>query len=292
MGSACEVVVDVATQQNAMDLAKLAIGEVKRIEAKYSRYQTDSLVWKINQQAGLGWTDCDDETLSLLDFADRLHQSSDGLFDITSGLLRKAWNFSSEVVPDGAMLQGLCARIGWRYLEHNGASVRLAMAGMELDFGGFGKEYAADRAATLLVTQGATSGYVNLAGDMRIIGAKPSGEPWQMGIQDPRKKDQIVATIPVWDGALATSGDYERYFESDGKRYCHILSPRTGMPVSHWRSVSVLAPLAVVAGGCSTIAMLLEEMAIDFLEESGFSYLAIDSQGAMYQNRSATPDRH
>jgi thiamine biosynthesis lipoprotein len=154
---------------------------------------------------------------------------------------------------------------------------------MELDFGGFGKEYAADRAAEVLIGKGAQHGYVNLAGDMRILGPKPNGQPWQIGIQNPRDPGRVVATIPVERGALATSGDYERFFELDGKRYCHIIDPKRGFPVTYWRSISVLAPVAIVAGSCTTITMLKERAGLEFLESTGMDYLAIDQAGEIYQ---------
>jgi thiamine biosynthesis lipoprotein len=153
---------------------------------------------------------------------------------------------------------------------------------MELDFGGFGKEYAADRAATMMAARGAKHGYVNLAGDLRVLGPKPDGAPWMIGIQDPRRRGEVIATIPVYQGGLATSGDYERYFELEGQRYCHILDPNTGWPVTHWRTVSVLAPLAVVAGNCSTIAMLKQADGLAFLQASGMNFLAMDQHGAIH----------
>jgi thiamine biosynthesis lipoprotein len=118
---------------------------------------------------------------------------------------------------------------------------------------------------------------------MRVIGPKPDGTPWMVGIQDPRKKDGVIATIPIERGALATSGDYERYFELDGKRYCHVIDPRTAQPVTYWSSVSVLAPVAIAAGSCSTIAMLKQADGLAFLAASGWSYLAIDQQGEMHR---------
>jgi thiamine biosynthesis lipoprotein len=153
---------------------------------------------------------------------------------------------------------------------------------MEIDFGGFGKEYAADRAAAILLKLGQRHGYINLGGDMRFIGPQADGSPWSIGIQDPRRKAAIVATVPISHGALTTSGDYERYFELDGKRYCHILDPRTGYPVQAWRSVSILAPLAIAAGSCATIAMLKNEMAVDFLDSTEMAYLAIDGEGQLH----------
>lgn len=282
MASTCEVRLAAASAQQAEALAQGAVDEVRRIETKYSRYRQDSIVSRINAAAGMGegaWVECDSETQALLGYADALHAASGGLFDITSGVLRRAWDFRRAVLPDPERLRALCALIGWQRVERAQAAVRLPVCGMELDFGGFGKEYAADRAAAILAAQGVAHGYVNLGGDLRILGPQLDGSPWWIGIQDPRDPGKVAASLPVWSGALATSGDYERFFELDGRRYCHILDPRSGQPAIHWRSVSVLAPLAVAAGGCATIAMLKQADGLAFLEQSGMAYLALDGTG-------------
>jgi thiamine biosynthesis lipoprotein len=282
MACACEVVVAVHTENEAQQLAKIAIDEVKRIEAKFSRYLTDSIVARVNKAAGLDAVECDEETWSLLEFSDALHKSSDGLFDITSGVLRRVWNFRAAKVPSERELQEVLPLIGWGKVERTNHTVRLPKVGMELDFGGFGKEYAADRAGALLEKNGLLHGYVNLAGDIRVVGPKPDASPWMFGIQDPRNKDRILATIPVERGGLATSGDYERFFEVNAQRYCHVLNPLSGMPVTYWRTVSVVAPLAVLAGNCTTIAMLKESEALTFLKSTGLNYLAVDQSGVIH----------
>lgn len=287
MASRCEVQLAARDEAEAGRLAQHAIDEVRRIEHKYSRYRPDSIVSRINAAAGTDWVECDDETTALFGYADALFDASGGLFDITSGVLRRAWDFRRERVPDEAELAPLLSLIGWRKVVREAQKIRLPDAGMELDFGGFGKEYAVDRAAALLAAQGVASGYVNLGGDLRVIGPQPDGRPWPIGIQDPRKSDRIIATLPVSSGALTTSGDYERFFELDGRRYCHILDPRDGQPVTAWRSVSVLAPLAIAAGSCSTIAMLKQADALSFLDGSGMAYLAIDSLGALHHKNIA-----
>ena len=281
MASRCELRIGAPDAQAAERLAQQAIAEVRRIETKYSRYRPDSIVSRINAAAGGEAVRCDDETMSLMGYAAALHGASDGLFDITSGVLRRAWDFRQPKVPAARVLQPLLALVGWSKVECGGQEVRLRQAGMEIDFGGFGKEYAADRAATLLADAGVRHGYVNLGGDMRFIGPDLDGRPWSIGIQDPRGPDGVIASIPVSSGALATSGDYERFFEIDGRRYCHILDPRDGMPVRYWRSVSVLAPMAIAAGSCSTIAMLKQRDGVDFLNASEMGYLAVDDQGQM-----------
>jgi thiamine biosynthesis lipoprotein len=152
---------------------------------------------------------------------------------------------------------------------------------MEIDFGGIGKEYAADRAGAALVEHGARHGFVNLGGDVRVIGPAPDGTPWRIAVQHPRgAAGEILAHLDVTSGALATSGDYERYFVVEGRRYCHIMDPRTGWPVTAWQSVSVVAPLAVAAGACTTIAMLHDvEAGLEFLQAQGVRYLAVDATG-------------
>ncbi|MCX7174425.1 MAG: FAD:protein FMN transferase [Proteobacteria bacterium] len=284
MGSGCEVVLAMDNEQEARLLAQAAIDEVNRIEVKYSRYRPDSIVSRINAAAGLDPVDCDDETWALLEYAEALFQSSNGLFDITSGVLRQAWDFKLPRIPSEDELARVRRLIGWSRVERNKRRIHLPLAGMEMDFGGFGKEYAADRAGAILAERGVRHGYVNLAGDMRVLGPKPDGQPWMMGILDPRRKDRLLATIPVVQGGLATSGDYERFFELDGRRYCHVLDPRSGQPVTHWRTVSVLAPLAVVAGNCTTIAMLKQADGLTFLEASGMTYLAMDQHGVVHMN--------
>ncbi|MFM7005368.1 MAG: FAD:protein FMN transferase [Limnohabitans sp.] len=282
MGSACEVVLAAASLEEAQVLGQVAIDEVLRIERKYSRYTSDSVIAQINRQAALAPVACDDETWSLFLFASQLFEKSDGLFDITSGVLRKAWNFKQAQVPSADMLDNLLPLIGWQKVIMKDQRIALSLQGMEVDLGGFGKEYAADRAAQMLKEKGVASGYVNLAGDMRFLGPKPSGEPWLIGIQDPRHPDQVIATLPISHGGLATSGDYERYFESNGQRYCHVLNPLTGWPVKHWRTVSVTAPLAVLAGCTTTMAMLKEAQGLSFLKSTGFDFLAIDHDGVVH----------
>lgn len=284
MASRCEIRLAAPEGHAAEELAQAAIAEVRRIERTYSRYRADSIVSRINAAAGRYRVECDEETAQLLDYADHLYRASGGLFDITSGVLRRAWDFRQPRVPHARELAPLLALVDWPAVQREEGAVFLPRAGMEIDFGGFGKEYAADRACALLQERGVKHGYVNLGGDMRFIGPQPDGRLWSIGIQDPRKADGIAASIAVSQGALTTSGDYERFFDVDGKRYCHVLNPRTGMPVSYWRSVSVLAPLAVLGGSVSTIAMLKEDDGLSFLAASGLAYFAIDGTGQAHHH--------
>ena len=285
-----EVVTVAATPAQAQRQMAAAVEEVLRIEGKFSRYRDDSVVSHINREAGSGTpVPCDEETGALLDFAAALFKESGGLFDITAGVLRQAWDFRTPRVPDESTLAGLLARVGFAHLQREHHTARLPFAGMEIDFGGFGKEYAADRAAQALRERGAIGGYVNLGGDIAAIGPQEDGTPWQIGINDPRDPSQLIATIPLTRGGLATSGDYERYFDLDGQRYCHILNAHTGQPVRYWRSVSVLAPMCIAAGALSTIAMLKERAGESFLQERRVTFLAVDPNGLIVNAVGGSP---
>ena len=268
---------------DARRAADAAIADVARIEAKYSRYRDDSLTTRINRAAGGAPVPIDEETAALLHYADRCHAMSDGKFDLTSGVLRRLWDFRAAAphLPDASALAAARALIGWRDVEWDDRAIRLPRAGMEIDFGGLGKEYAADRAATICRERGIASGLVNLGGDVRAIGAQLDGAPWRVGISDPRAPERAIAGVDVVDAAVATSGDYERFVVIDGVRDCHLLDPATAMPVTYWRAVSIVAPLAIVAGSLATIAMLLEARAEAFLTAQDAAWLAVDAAGAI-----------
>jgi thiamine biosynthesis lipoprotein len=282
MAAPNEVQVDCAEARLAVRAAALAIDEVARIEAKYSRYRPESVVSRINSSAGGEAVAIDEETWKLLVFADACHRQSDGLFDATSGVLRRAWRFDAARVPSQAQLAPLLDLVGWERVELTRESVRLPLPGMELDFGGFGKEYAVDRAALALKDAGVENALVNLAGDLAILGPRADGAPWRVGIQDPRRGGFALATLPVRSGALATSGDYERFIEVDGVRHCHILNPRTGCSARGLRSVTVHASSCLVAGSASTIAMLRGAAGgLEWLRSLGLAHLCVLEGGEL-----------
>ena len=271
-----------AEARSADAAARAAVEEVKRIEAKYSRYRHDSLLSRINARAGAGPTDIDEETQQLLAFADACYRQSGGCFDATSGVLRRVWRFNEGPagIPTDEALAAVLPLIGWERVVLGDGTVRLPLRGMELDFGGFGKEYAVDRAALRLRDCGVESGMVNLAGDLAILAPQPGGVPWRVGIRHPRNPDAIIASLPIYSGAIATSGDYERFIEADGVRHCHVLDPRTGRSARGFQSVTVHASSCVLAGSASTIAMLkgaTEGRA--WLESLGLPYLCVLEDG-------------
>jgi thiamine biosynthesis lipoprotein len=287
MASRCEIRLCAPDEATAQRWAQAAIDEVRRIEAKFSRYTDDSVTTAINRAAGGPALQVDEETAALLDFGATLWESSGGRFDLTSGVLRRVWRFESGRLPAQEDVERVLERVGWSKVtwERAARRLRLTCEGMEIDFGGLGKEYAADRAAGVLLAQGARHGFVSLGGDVRALGAAPDGVPWRIGIQHPRADDGVtMGAIDLTTEGLATSGDYERYLELDGQRYCHILDPRTGWPAQHWRSVSVAAPVCVAAGACSTVAMLMpRDEALDFLRAQGVAFLGVDAAGEVWR---------
>jgi FAD:protein FMN transferase len=291
MASVHEIQIAGADARDAKPAADAAIADVLRIEHKYSRYRDDSVTSRINREAGGKAVRIDAETAALLRYADGCHRLSHGRFDLTSGVLRQVWNFRADppVLPDRRDVDRVRTLIDWPAVQWDDHAIRLPRAGMEIDFGGIGKEYAADRAATILQEHRVRHALVNLGGDVRALGAQEDGTPWRVGIRHPRQEGVAIAGIALAAAALATSGDYERFFEIDGRRYCHILDATTGMPVTYWQSVSVVAPLCVMAGSCSTIAMLLQAAAPAFLEAQGVRWLGLRADGQVEGNVAALP---
>lgn len=280
MGSPCEIQLFAEDEILAKHAANTAIADVERLEAFYSRYRSSSFLSAINRVAATGGSIAvDDETAGLLNYAAICYEQSDGLFDISSGILRRAWRFDSGGLPDQLLIESLLEKVGWHKLRWNPPLLEFSIAGMELDFGGVVKEYAADRAASLCRDAGTLHGVINLGGDIKIIGPRGDGSPWRIGVRDPRNKDQTIRTLFLHEGALASSGDYERCIVANGIRYGHILNPKTGWPVRHLAAVSVVGDFCVVAGSASTIAMLKEENGAAWLGDLGLPHLWVDVHG-------------
>ena len=279
MGSPCEVRIHHPDADHARSVTQAVVEEVERLEQRYSRYRPDSLLSRINRVALVGGRiEVDDETALLLDYADTCHRQSDGLFDITSGVLRQAWRFADEGLPDQTLIDSLRARIGWHRVGWSGRTLSFP-AGMEIDFGGIVKEYAVDRACSLCLTAGVRHGIVNLGGDLRVIGPQRDGRPWQIGIQHPRDGTRAAGMLALSSGAATTSGDYARCKIVDGKRYGHVLDPRTGWQVSVLASVTVVAYFCLVAGSASTIAMLRQDRGAEWLRSLGLPHMWVDVRG-------------
>jgi len=280
MGSPCEIQLFTKTGLKAKRVAESVIADVHKLEARYTRYRSDSFLSAINRVASAGGSiKVDEVTTGLLNYAATCYEQSDGLFDITSGILRRAWNFKSGALPDESQIHGLLDKIGWHKLRWKPPVLEFPIPGMEIDFGGVVKEYAVDRAAALCREAGVRHGVVNLGGDIKVIGPRADGSPWRVGIRHPRQKEALIDTILLSEGALASSGDYERCIMIEGVRYGHVLNPKTGWPVRYLSSVSVVGDFCVVAGSASTIAMLMEDKGPAWLDAMGLPHLWVDVHG-------------
>jgi len=279
MGSRCQIQLHAGRDADA--IVRAARDDIERLEHKYSRFRSDSVVSHINASAGdAEGIEVDAETAALLDYADIGHRLSDGLFDVTSGVLRRAWDFRSNRLPTPQQIEALLPLVGWRKVVWERPRIALPRRGMQIDLGGYVKEYAADRVVQLCRGMGARHGFVDLGGDIAVIGPQPEGSPWRVGIRHPRAPQAAIAWVGLSSGAIASSGDYERFMLVDGVRYGHILDPTQGWPVSGLAGVSVIAPQCVVAGTTSTIAMLKGEHAgRAWLAEVGLPHLSVDARG-------------
>jgi thiamine biosynthesis lipoprotein len=271
MASPCELLLHAASDAAAREFGTLVAQEAWRVERKFSRYRDDSVTAWIHAHRNAEIR-VDEETASLIDFASRCLDLSEGLFDITSGLLRQAWKFDgSDRIPQAAAVERLLPLVGFHKVQWHSPNLLLP-AGMELDFGGIGKEYAVDRAYDLLAGRCRAPFLINFGGDLRANRPPPHG-PWQVGIERPDTGRTATMILELQQGALATSGDSHRYLLKNGVRYGHILDPRTGWPVSNSpRSVTVAASSCTEAGLLSTLALLQGAGAAEYLEEQGVRY--------------------
>lgn len=281
MASPCEVLVETSDEQLADRIVAAIHAEATRIERKFSRYLPDNIVARINASRGSP-VEVDAETAALLDYAGACWLLSDGRFDVTSGILRRVWRFDgSDRVPDERSINALLPLIGWGKARWEPPHLTL-VDGMEVDFGGIGKEFAVDRAAAIARAFTGASVLVNFGGDLACTAPRAGDRGWIVGVEDPDAPGGGAPARPARTslelrrGGIATSGDARRFVLRDGHRYGHILDPRTGWPVEGApRSVTVVAPTCTEAGILATLAMLRGADAERFLDDAGVRYWSL-----------------
>ncbi|MDH5426132.1 MAG: FAD:protein FMN transferase [Gammaproteobacteria bacterium] len=278
MASPCECLIATDDEPLARELVALAAAEARRIEQKLSRYKQNNIVHRINHSR-CGEIIVDNETADLLDFSVQCFELSDGLFDITSGVLREVWQFDGgDHIPQPAQVEKVLQRVGWDKVQWQRPRLTLQQ-GMEIDLGGIGKEYAVDQVAKLLKNHSAeTNVLINFGGDLLASGPRINGKPWTVGVDDPsRSGEKTVGGVQLTKGAFATSGDARRYLIKNNIRYSHILNPKTGWPVEQTpRSVSVMAGSCIEAGMLATFALLQGKNARAFLEEQEVPFWMVE----------------
>ena len=266
MASPCELLMEFVDEAAARAVLAASAQCAWRIEGKFSRYRDDNIVARINGARGLP-VDVDEETANLLDFTTRMHGLSEGLFDITSGILRRAWTFDGgERTPSRAELDELLPLVGWNKVRWDRPRITL-QPGMQIDFGGVGKEFAVDQAVRAAGDITSEPVLINFGGDLAVTRARHGDRAWRIGIESASVKSPLAAdVIELFGGALATSGDTHRFITVGGRRLPHILDPRDGRPVRDApHSVTVAAPTCVQAGMLTTLAMLRGAQAEEFL---------------------------
>jgi thiamine biosynthesis lipoprotein len=260
MGTACAIQFRCENQKTALQFLADALGWLGKFEAKFSRFQPDSMVSRINREAGRNWVEIDREMEQMLDMADAMHRLTNGILDPAMLPLLRIWDWKTvhERLPSSEEVKAALALSNWKEVERKPGKIFLRRAGMGLDFGGFGKEHAVDQVIAIARRHGIQDALVDLGRDLFAIGGNGLHPFWHVGIQDGIRTDQCIGGLAVSDYAVCASGDYARRFEHNGVRYGHILDHRTGWPVSHGlRAVTVLAPTCLLAGIYATCVFVL-----------------------------------
>jgi thiamine biosynthesis lipoprotein len=262
MGNRFELTVIAQDESWAMDSIDAGIAEIRRIEKLLTTFSEDSETSLINRNAGIAPVEVSRETFDLIDRSVRISRLTQGTFDITYGSIdKRLWNFdvTMTALPDKDTTRRMVRLINYRnvQLDREQCTVFLREKGMRIGFGGIGKGYAAERAKSIMMAMGVDSGIVNASGDLAIWGYQPDGSPWTIGIVDPNVRGQIFSYLNVTGLAVATSGNYEKYALIDGKKYSHTINPRTGLPVTGIKSVTILCPNAEFADAIATPVMIM-----------------------------------
>ncbi|MEO6346439.1 MAG: FAD:protein FMN transferase [Aquaticitalea sp.] len=261
MGSRFDITVVANSVEQGDGYIDLAVDEISRIEKLISSWDSKSQTSEINRNAGLKPTIVDQELFDLIDRAVDISKLTDGAFDISYAAMDKIWKFDGSMteMPSQEAIKASVSKVGYKniILDKTNHSVFLKLEGMKIGFGAIGKGYSADRAKKLLVSKGVTAGIINASGDMNTWGKQPSGEEWKVAITNPLDKNKAFALLPILNGAVVTSGNYEKYVNFNGVRYTHIIDPRTGYPAVGIISVTVFAPKAELADALATSVFVM-----------------------------------
>lgn len=276
----------------AHHLLAAVMAEMRRIEAAYSPYLEDSELSKLNREAPGGWVSVSAELLDLLDRSVRVSALTDGAFDVTYASVGRYYDYRAEQRPDADTVRAAVDAIDYRYVELDraGSRVRYARPEVYVDLGGIAKGYAVDRCVEILRAAGVTQASISAGGDSYILGDR-RGEPWTVGIRDPRDAERMAAVLPLMDTAVSTSGDYERFFEEGGVRYHHIIDPDTGDSARSTWSVTILGPDATFTDALSTSVFVLgPERGLALIDRlPGIDAIIIDSSGRLRYSADLDP---
>ncbi len=288
MGSRFDITVVANDSVGAKQYIDLAVVEITRIERLISSWDTDSQTSEIIRNAGIKPVKVDKELFDLIQRSLAISRLTDGAFDISYASMDRIWKFDGSMteMPSEQEIKSSVAKTGYQniVLDKGKQTVFLKLKGMKIGFGAIGKGYAADKAKELLISKGVVAGIINASGDMNTWGKQPNGESWKVAITNPLNKDNAFATLPINEGAVVTSGNYEKYVVFNGKRYTHIIDPRTGYPSSGIISATVFAPKAELADALATsIFVMGVDVGLDRINQlPNIECVIIDDEGNIH----------
>lgn len=291
LGSPFEITVVAKDSIEADKFTSLAISEVKRIENLISDWIPTTQISKVNQNAGVVPVKVDLEVYNLVERAIKISKLTSGAFDISYASMDKIWKFdgSMKEMPTPDAIKKSVEKVGYQniILNPKDTTIFLKNKGMKLGLGGIGQGYIADKIKALLQEKGCSSGLVNVSGDINTWGKQPNGEAWTVGIINPMNKNKVFATFPLIDSAVETSGSYEKFVNFNGKRYSHIIDPRTGYPASGIISISVFAKQTELADALATgIFVLGIEVGLDLINQlNGIECIIVDDKGGIHASK-------
>ncbi|PZR21325.1 MAG: thiamine biosynthesis protein ApbE [Citrobacter freundii] len=291
MGNHFEITILTDDASSAEQLINAGFEEIRRIEKLLTTFDEASQVNRINAMAGLQPVTVDREVFDLVARSLRISGLTDGAFDITYGSIdKRLWNFDRSLtsLPDAATAREMIRLIDYRkvVMDPVACTIFLADKGMRIGFGGIGKGYAAEKAKALLIQSGVTGGIINASGDIAAWGLDAAGKPWTVGISNPDNASQVFSWLPLKDMAIATSGNYEKYVIIDGQKYSHTINPKTGLPVTGIKSVTVIAPNAELADAMTTPVMIMGIKAgLSMINQvKGLGCIIIDDNNHIYSS--------
>lgn len=272
------------TEDQANKAIHAAFDELDRLAGLLNFYSETSEISAINRQAGKKPVKVSQETLDIIEKAVYVSEMTEGAFDVTVGPLVKLWDLQKQVIPEKKSIVETLKRVGYKNIvvDKNASTVFLKIKDCQIDLGGIEKGYSVDKVVEVLQQNGITAGVVAVGGEIRLLGKKPDGKPWVIGVQNPRQKgpdDAVTATLELSGKAVSTSGDYIRYFEKDGVRYHHLLEPETGYPSRQCGSTTVVADDNTTTDGFSKLFILGPDKGLAVAKRLGFDVLFIDCKG-------------
>lgn len=296
MGSRFDITVVAPNQEKADEDIDLAVNEIKRIEKLISSWDPSSQTAEINKNAGIKPVKVDPELFNLIKRAIGISELTDGAFDITYASMDRIWKFdgSMKEMPSEEAIEASVEKVGYQniILDQENSTVFLKKPGMKIGFGAIGKGYSADKAKKLLMEHGVPAGIINASGDMNTWGKQPNGQEWKVAITNPMNKDKAFALLPLKQGAVVTSGDYEKFVKFNGVRYAHIINPKTGYPATGIISATVFAPKAELADALATSVFVMgKDVGIDRINQlPQIECIVIDEEGNIFTSKNIKID--